>query len=225
MDDNKTLSNAELELTQKIQMHFPRGIISLDVLKAWNSSKKELITARLIETFGKRPGKNSFEFEKDPILTLIATVKVPARTGRFVAKVHFIVDTGKKAKVKISYLGDNFREHFLGKTEEPTSETTLCQHELKKPSRDIPIISELGGENKAETTLSAMFGLMEMQPNGETGTLLTNGYANIFYVRDLGGVLWTVRCLWSGVGWLVGASSVDSPRDWDAGDRVFSCNS
>ncbi len=30
---DKTLSNTELELTQKIQLHFPRGIISAKVLK------------------------------------------------------------------------------------------------------------------------------------------------------------------------------------------------
>ncbi|MFA4890143.1 MAG: hypothetical protein WC587_00700 [Candidatus Paceibacterota bacterium] len=161
----------------------------------------------------------------DSILTLITTVTIPARTGRFVAKDHFIVDTGKKAKVKISFLGDNFRNSFLSKTEEPAPEFTLCQYELKRGSRDIPIISELGGENKAETTLSAMFGLMEMQPKGETGTLLTNGYANIFYVRDLGGVLWAVLCRWGGVGWDVGASSVDIPNDWGAGLHAFSRNS
>jgi len=161
----------------------------------------------------------------ETLLGFVDTVAVPARSERFVAKDHFIVDTNRKAKVKISYLGDNFRNNFLNKIEEAISETTLRYQKLKKYSRDIPIISELGGEDKAETTLSEMFALMEMQPNGETGTLLTNGYANIFYVRDFDGVLWAVRCRWGGDGWRVGADSVDSPSVWRAGFHSFSRNS
>jgi hypothetical protein len=155
---------------------------------------------------------------------LVNTVPIPAKTEEFVAKDHFIV-TGKKAKVKISFMGDNFRNNFLGKTEESTPETTLCQYGLKKSSRDIPIISELGGEDIAETTLSAMFALMELQPDGETGTLLTNGCANIFYVRDSYGVLWAVSCDWPVDGWDVCAHSVVGPEIWFVGGLVFSRNS
>ncbi|MBI4692198.1 MAG: hypothetical protein HY773_02020, partial [Candidatus Terrybacteria bacterium] len=85
--------------------------------------------------------------------------------------------------------------------------------------------NELGGEDKVETTLSAMFALMEKQPNGETGTLLANGYANIFYVRDFVAVLWMVYCFWHDDGWIVFANSVDYALDWNAGYLVFSCNS
>ena len=161
----------------------------------------------------------------ETILESLGTITIPATTERFIAKKHFVVDTSKKARVKISYLGDNFRKNFLNKTEEAISETTLRYQRLKKSSRDIPIINELGGEDKAETTLSEMFGLMEMQPNGEEGTLLTNGYANIFYVRDSAGVLWAVRCDCRGGGWSVLADSVAYPLEWDAVSQVFSRNS
>ena len=56
-------------------------------------------------------------------------------------------------------------------------------------SVDGPILAELGGEAKAETTLTEVYSLMEAQKNGENGPLLTNGYANIFYVRDVNGAL------------------------------------
>ncbi|OGE83851.1 MAG: hypothetical protein A3B95_02820 [Candidatus Doudnabacteria bacterium RIFCSPHIGHO2_02_FULL_43_13b] len=160
-----------------------------------------------------------------PILDLVSTVTIPARTTKFVAKDHFVVNTSGEAKVKISYLGDNFRKHFLGKTEEPTSETTFRCHKLKKLSRDIRIINKLGGEERAETTLSAMFALMEKQPNGEKGALLNNGYANIFYIRDAAGVLWAVYCCWRDDGWYVSVDSVGNPGEWLDGFQVFSRNS
>jgi hypothetical protein len=157
----------------------------------------------------------------EPLLELLDTVTVPATTERFVARDHF---TGK-APVKISYLGDNFTEWFLNKTEEPFAGSVLAYHRLLKGSVDGPIIAELGGEQEAETTLAEMFALMEKQANGESGALLTNGYANIFYIRDVNGRLRTVRCDWIVDGWGVGAYSVEDPRGWGGGRQVFSRNS
>jgi predicted metal-dependent peptidase len=95
--------------------------------------------------------------------------------------------------------------------------------QLKKNSLDKPILAELG--DKAETTLSAIWELLTKQPNGESGVLLTNGYANIFYVRDAKGVLWAVGARWSSGGWYVCASSVEGPGGWNEGSQVFSRNS
>jgi hypothetical protein len=122
----------------------------------------------------------------------------------------------------------NFRSWFLsgeGKIEEPVGDKELRYGKLVKGTVDGPIIQELDGEAKAETTLSEVFALMEKQPNREDGVLLTNGWANIFYVKDIEGVLRAVLVDWSGDGWGVGARSVGSPDDWDAGGRVFSRNS
>lgn len=163
------------------------------------------------------------------ILELVSTIVVNATTGKFVAKEKFVRDTGCKAKVKISYLGDNFTEWFLfsgsGKTEDPTSEQTLRYHKLRKSSVDGPIITEIGGEEKSETTLTEMFFLMEKQGNGEAGVLLNNGYVNIFYIRDQKGVLRAVYVYWSDGGWDVRANSVEYPYGWNDGDQVFSRNS
>ena len=163
------------------------------------------------------------------ILELVSTVMVSATTSKFVAKEWFVCDTGRKAKVKISYLGNNFTEWFLsgsGKTENPINEQTLRYHKLRQSSVDGPIIAELGGVEKSETTLSEMFALMEKQGKGEAGVLLNNnGYANIFYVRDQNGVLRAVYVFWRGDGWNVSAFSVENPGRWGGGGQVFSRNS
>ena len=158
------------------------------------------------------------------ILEFVGTVAVTLTAGKFIAKDNFVVNVNKNARVKISYLGDNFRENFLGKIENLVGDISLAYHNLKESSRDIPIISELGGEELVETVLGVVFSLMCQQPNGEDGVLLNNGYANIFYVRDKSRVLWTVRVDWYGGGWGGLALSVDYPREWNDGGRVFSCN-
>lgn len=159
------------------------------------------------------------------LLEPVGTVTISATAGRFVARDKFVINTSASAKVKISYLGDNFKSWFLegdGKIEELIGEQTLRYAKLRKSSVDGPIISELGGETKAETALAEMFSLMKEQANGEAGILLNNGYANIFYVHDLSGVLRTVDVFWYGDGWYVFASAVENPFRWDDGSQVFS---
>jgi hypothetical protein len=164
------------------------------------------------------------------ILRLVSTVVIAATTSKFVAKDKFVVNTKGNAKVLISEVWDDFTSWFLsgdGKTEDPESEQTLRyhKHKLRKSSADGPIVTELGGEEKSETTLTEMFSLMEKQKNGEDGVLLNNGYANIFYIRDQNGVLRAVLVYWRDGGWGVGAGSVEDPGRWGDGFQVFSRNS
>ncbi len=211
------LTGVELELTQRIQMYFPRGVISTEILSKWNGCPKEIITTTLIKVFSELPKRFLLEF--------IGTVTVAATTTLFIAKDHFVVNTKKNAPVKISYLGDNFKAQFLGKEEQPFAGSTLNYGKLSRSSVDGPIIAALGGEEKAETTLTELFSLMEAQKNGEDGLLLTNGYANIFYIKDVTGVLCAVSAGWGGDGWSVSAIVVTDPCEWLGGLQVFSCNS
>lgn len=142
---------------------------------------------------------------------------------KFIARDNFVLNTHTGAKVKISYFGDNFKNWFLSKIEADIPTSTLVYGELAKNSLDEPIIQSLGGEEKAETSLAEVFHLMSLQSAGEYGALLTNGYANIFYVRDAGGTLRVVVVYWNGDGWGVNADSTSSPGEWYAGRRVFSC--
>lgn len=173
--------------------------------------------------------------DRQPILTLLGAIKVRLEEN-FTARDFFQVNTKKTAPVKISYVRPNFTSWFLSKKEtRPTaSETvpgdggpyrtpdqavpTLRYHTLNRGSVDKPIIAELGGE----TTLAEIADCMKKQANGENGALLTNSYANIFYVRDSSLALRAVRVGWYGGGWNVGADSVGHPVEWDAGCRVFS---
>jgi len=63
--------------------------------------------------------------------------------------------------------------------------------------------------------------------HSEQGILLTNGYANIFYVRGTDGNLWAVLARWcSGLGyWRVEAGSVGGPGVWHAGRQFLSRDS
>lgn len=160
------------------------------------------------------------------VLSMIISVTIiPPTTEEFVARDNFIVDTSKKAKIKISYLGDNFRKHFLGKIEGPFSGASLVGQKLLQNSVDGPIIAELGGKEKAKTTLFELYAMLIQQESGGSGSLLTNGYANIFYIEDVDGIIWAVLAYWNDVGWDVEASSVDSPDEWDAAYQAFSRNS
>ena len=158
-----------------------------------------------------------------PLLTRVGTIKVQP-VKNLVASKFF---NEKNSSVRIRYVGDNFRKCFYGKVEEQpnTDETVLRYHTLNRRSVDGPIIKELGGEDKVKTTLFHIAALMLKQPNGKQGALLTNDYVNIFYVHDINGVLRAVDVCWDGDGWDVRAGSVESPREWSAGNRVFSCDS
>lgn len=157
--------------------------------------------------------------EPKKLLELVTTTSVAAIES-FKAADHFKVDT-KKAATRIYYLGDNFKKHF-GRKEEGASEATEIKvHKLLEGSLDAPIITELG--QTCEITLGQFFTLLSKQGKGESGPLLTNGWANIAYIRDDEGKLWAVSAYWNaGYGWLVEAYSVEYPTRWGDGDRVLS---
>jgi len=163
--------------------------------------------------------ENPWEAVVSALLDFIGTVKILS-TGKFIVGDNFTIDS---KKVKIAWIEDNFRNNFSSKVEEAQAETTLNISKLKKNSLDALIITELG--SATETTLANIWELLKKQPKGESGKLLTNSYANIFYVRDVKGVLWAVHVLWDGGGWGVFASSVAVSVEWGEGRRVFSRNS
>lgn len=159
---------------------------------------------------------------KPILLEVLDTVVISGTTERFVASEKFVTNYGRKAKpgVRISFLGDNFKEWFLAKIEEPEAEVTLRYAKLLAASRDNSIRAEIGTEHE-ETSLTHVFMLMERQLNGKSGALLTNGYANIFYIRDVNGVLRTVNVNSTSDGWYVSAHFVGNPSRWSDDNRVF----
>jgi hypothetical protein len=152
------------------------------------------------------------------ILEFVGTVKIPA-IGAFDPKDHFIHGN---ASVML-FLEYNFQMYFAGKVERSQEELELRASKLKRSSLDAPILAKLG--SAAEVTLASIWELLKRQPNSQAGILLTNGCANIFYVRDANGVLKVVRVRWWGDRWFVNAFSVESPDEWLGGNQVFSRDS
>lgn len=160
--------------------------------------------------------------EKKLLERLSSTVALPAIKD-FTAKEHFVLDTSKKAKVKISYLGDNFKKNFLAKVEKnEVAAEELAINKLLEYAYDPAIITFLGGEPKVEITLGQFFAAFAKQPNGEEGVLLTNGWANVGYIRDINGVLWAVGGFWDDDGWRFEARALGDPFGWFGGPRFLS---
>ncbi len=154
------------------------------------------------------------------LLERVTTTSVAAIES-FKSADSFTVDT-KKASTRIYYLGDNFKKHFGRKEEGATESIEIKVHKLLEASLDALIITELA--DKCEITLGQFFYLLSKQGKGESGLLLTNGWANIAYIRDDEGVLWAVSAYWDAGrgGWYVVAGSVGRPHRWNGGRQVLS---
>lgn len=156
---------------------------------------------------------------KESLLASLGAIDLPA-IDQFIVEDAFTTKN-TPGSVQLYYLGDNFKSNFLAKVEQNVAVQTLRSHRLTKASVDEPILGELG--DKATTALAHLWELLKKQPKGEKGILLSNGYANIFYIEDMKGHLWAVFAYWyAGHGWSVDAYSVSGPGRWSAGYRVFS---
>lgn len=170
-------------------------------------------------------GKSTIQAATPILGGVICTFTVPPTTEKFIARDRFKVDTSRMAKVKISLIGSDFSDWFLGKIEAPFSGSTIQGRELNKNSVDGPILQELGGSEAAETTLAEIWAAMSAQSDGKSENLLNNGWANLFYVKDMNGILRVVNVSKSISGWGVNANSIVDPDDWHADFRVFVRNS
>jgi len=159
-------------------------------------------------------------FQPDPqtrLMQALEDVVVPATTGPFVVKDHF----KKGASLQFSTIWGEFRSRFFGKIENPMPEVRMRKYKLLRLAPDGPIIAELGGESSVASSLSIAFAIMRCQANGEAGILQTNGFANIFYVRDIPGELCAIRIGWASDGWVVDAIPVQDPLAWNGKHEIF----
>lgn len=155
---------------------------------------------------------------------IVSATTIPATTVKFIAKDKFVVNTGKDAKVRISYLSPDFKKEFGDKIEEAFAGSIIHGRDLRRNSIDGPIINELGGKEKAETTLAEIYSMMEHDAGGMTNGPLINSHTNIFYVKNINGILRAVSVYWRVEGWIVSVVSVEDPHEWSAGSQVFSRN-
>jgi hypothetical protein len=151
------------------------------------------------------------------LLETVDTATIPARGEPFAVREQF----ERPAGVRFSTVWNEFKKRFYGRVEGPSAETRLRKYKLLAIAPDGPIIAELGGEAVVETTVGAAFFLIRRQGSGAAGILQTNGYANIFYVRDQKGVLCAVRVGWDEEGWVIDAISVEDPLAWNGKHEIF----
>lgn len=151
------------------------------------------------------------------VLEALEDVVVPADTAPFIIKDQF----KKGGALRISMVWEEFRRRYFGKVEQPGQPIRLRKYRLLSFAPDGPIIAELGGEDKVQSTVAAAYALMRKQPNGEAGFLQTNGFANIFYVKDKEGVLCAIRTGWASDGWVIDAIPVADPLAWNGKHEIF----
>lgn len=153
-----------------------------------------------------------------PLLEAVDTLLIKAATADpFAVREHF----ERATAVAFANVWREFRKRFYGKVEWPRAMLRLRKFRLLRIAPDAPIIAELGGSDRVECTVSAAYHLMTLQGRGEPGFLQTNGYANIFYARDVKGVLCAVRVGWDGEGWVIDAIPAEDPLAWNGKHAIF----
>lgn len=139
--------------------------------------------------------------EEKVLLVFESTWSIYSSRQPFVAENYLKVGVSLEAPIPIKRLGSNL-VWFLEKIEEPVKEGKLRVDRLHKLSLDGPIIKDLGGEEKVETTLQEML------------QFLTKAHKEdwyIFYIKDARGILRVVDAVWldSGlVGWQIEAYEI-----------------
>jgi hypothetical protein len=116
------------------------------------------------------------------------------------------------------YVWSSFVDNIVAKAKtKEVADLALTSYNLEESALDEKIEATFTkGHLFSETDVCAVIAsLIEQQPNGEEGVLLTNGYANIFYTKSH-----VVRVRWFGSDWDVYGWCRFG--EWLAGCRVFS---
>ena len=139
------------------------------------------------------------------LLKPVAQATVPKRTKLFTASEFYQTGPGL-------YVYDSFADHLdlhAKQAVDSAPERPYVASLLKANAYDRDIRKELPETHLS--TLEDIAGLIEAQPNGKSGFLLNNGYANIFYVEGKNGEVFAVivGCLsdyrmWNVDGWQLG---------------------
>lgn len=146
------------------------------------------------------------------LLEFVKTISLPA-IGTFVVADKLRVGETIDG-IKVGWLGDNIKKHFLPKTEKNTvAAEELKLSKLLKGSRDPAIITEFGGEEKVEVSFGQYWEFLKTADQS---------LWYVAYIRDTDDVLWAVYGFWHDGGLYVEAYSLDNPHAWDADDRFLS---
>ena len=125
------------------------------------------------------------------------------------------------------WMSDEFQSRikkFLPKNLQ-SGQKSLDSFDLTENMLDSQILPELGNPplSKMSELVPSVVALVKEQSNGEDGTLLTNGYANIFYgLSDEDGRMLVLCVFRYGGGWRWRCLELGEFGEWSSGRRVFS---
>ena len=159
------------------------------------------------------------------VLELTGEIVVQSTSWKFVPKERF---NSHNEEVRFNLLGKRFLDWFV-LTEDADwitdrNQRILRCHRLVQTTKDEAIIAELGSDViKLLVSLPEIYTLLRDHGWGTPGVLLSNGEANIFYVRDPTGTPRTIFTYCDAVGWCVGAHHIGATDKWEVGRQVFSC--
>lgn len=152
------------------------------------------------------------------LLKPVTQAIVPARTKSFSAAAFYQTSTGL-------YVSGTFADRLdlnARQTVDSAPERPYVASLLKANAYDTDIRKELSEEHLS--TLEDIASLIEAQPDGKSGLLLNNGYANIFYVEGKNGEVFAVDVRWYSLlrrRWGVSDWELDEVGDWPAGHQVL----
>jgi len=124
------------------------------------------------------------------------------------------------------YIQDKFKERILAVAKKVSKKpaVSLVSRDLTKPMSDSEICAEIPSNHLFSIDdLWMVAELISRQSNGESGALLLNGFANLFYFQ-VGASIIVVHVSCGGSGWSVSDWDLDEYGQWYDGDRVFSRN-
>ena len=173
--------------------------------------------------------RDNLTVKPSSLLKRIATIEVGYACG-FIGKEHFKKNIrGERNNVMMQEMVCGFTDRFWGKVEKEVQPAILGAYDLLTPASDVEILAELG--KRAEISLAHLWQLLLRQPCGQPGPLHTDGKHNIFYIRGVDDLLWTVQANWHGltypdsrVGWGFFAHSpgpVEERSSWYEGLRIL----
>jgi len=149
------------------------------------------------------------------------TITLPASKKRFNPDEYYQTCDGL-------YVWDDFSDRIIPATSpiRQVPEMEVRAFDLDKSMNDAEIRAKLPKGHVFEDAsifCAHLGGMIDRQPKGKEGDLLSNGYANIFYVRGKANEVFAVHVYWNAGHreWLVYTNPLaDYSRD--AGNRVFS---
>lgn len=210
--NDTALSNQELNLTQKIQMHFPRGI-SPDVLREWIGCPTSVLMAQLLELFGKLPDFTEERVKKIQLFDHVTDLNFPGM-DTFNTDSFFTTDTPEGATTKFTSVGSNFTNWFGDMEVSATAPSKLSLDRLRVGSCDPDIVTDIGDENCDQS-------LAIIRWHIQSGLATKEGYY-AGYFRDKVGIRRAVFWFWVGHGRSVHAHEVPHRSRWLEGNEFLS---